>query len=275
MLLSDFAEYSLLNSSELSTERQKKAVLELQLNILQVEIHALDALTFVHQELDKYTSHGADHSWGIIDNLHDFLLKWNLKISPQEAYLLYYCAWFHDIGNLIDRENHHIESCKIIERIPDYLRLAGKNGNWLPQIQTIIKYHRSKTEFGEISEDIQFNKIKLLAAIFRLMDGIDIRSTRCPEIVYNIIKERLELNEVSNNKWIAHQLINTFVWNYNTLNIYLKKSDHCQFENYKDFFDKIIGKEMNEDILKINRVFNEFNLPDINLNIVETIQPSV
>jgi response regulator RpfG family c-di-GMP phosphodiesterase len=103
-------------------------------------------------------------------------------VTHKEISLLYLAAWFHDIGylhplSIHDRRIHGEMSVRMIHRDPHLAELLS--GDELQSLGEIIRAHDSHADLTSIRQVLPGIRIRLLAAIFQLMNATDIGTT-CP-----------------------------------------------------------------------------------------------
>lgn len=178
----------------------------------QLSFSVTPILQYIHRMIGEYTTHGVDHSENIERLCREIVEKCNAKTrkcntSSYEEYLLLASAWLHDIGNIWGRDDHNLNSCKIIDLLgPKYL--WGLDPNSIELIKWICFTHSSHDPIKEVPETIKVKgsvKLLFLSALFRLMDTSDIANRRAPLIVYELIKDKID--EDTDRHWTSHQAV--------------------------------------------------------------------
>lgn len=171
--------------------------------IISVQYYAEKFLRFVPRSIPNYPSHGVDHSKNIIELLDFFLENWSIGLSEKEVYLLYLAAWLHDVGIIINRDDHNNHSAAIISKSEYLSTQLGK------EIQTlvvwVVKAHSNKFEIETVPEEICEVRLRFISSIFRIMDACEIVYDKCPTEVYECIKD--QLNEENIGYWQGHMSI--------------------------------------------------------------------
>lgn len=169
----------------------------------QFELFSEKFLKFIPRTIPDYPSHGIDHSKNIISLLNKFIRNWHIKLSEQEAYLMYLGAWVHDIGCIVTRKSHNEISADIINKTPFFHSFLDKD--ILTLLQYVVKAHSSSYNIKSVSKECLDIRLQLICSIFRLMDACEIESAKCPKEVYAFIKGSLDRE--SKKYWRAHMNI--------------------------------------------------------------------
>lgn len=214
--------------------------------LLIVESYSLQFLKFLSREIPDYSSHGLDHSMNIIKNINAFILSWKIKLSQDEALLLYLAAWIHDIGCIKDRDNHHEISAQLmLNDNAVYETLGGKNALCL---KYLILAHRTRYSIEDVPNDYEGVRLRMICSIFRLMDACEICYMKCPKAVYDVIETTL--NDKSKGIWNAHMNIKDLTFKMPEIQILVNDINKCQF----------IIDDLNKEIITIEGTFRENHL---------------
>jgi hypothetical protein len=184
------------------------------------EQYANRLLPFIPRGLPVYQSHGINHSLALIRNINQIFRSPVLQVHPQEIFLLYLAAWFHDLGylhplSIHNRRTHPVISVEMIRK--DTIIRGLVRDEEMPILESIIRYHESHTDLMMIQETMPSLRTPLLAALFRIVDAVDIGTDRCPPEVYSLIEDGLD--EHSQKHWQAHQNIQECVIVYPVIRI--------------------------------------------------------
>lgn len=137
------------------------------------------------------TDHGTEHVKSVICHAADILSDNINKLNGYELYLLLIAIHFHDIGNILGRENHEKKIVDIIEKMGDKLQLdtlekelvtaiAMAHGGYLEdENKDTIRIVQPDTHYDGI-----FIRPQALAAILRFADEIsdDLRRSISPRM---------------------------------------------------------------------------------------------
>lgn len=216
--------------------------------VISVQYYAEKFLRFVPRSIPNYPSHGVDHSKNIIELLDDFLENWSIGLTEKEVYLLYLTAWLHDIGIIINRDDHNKHSADIINKSEYLSTQLGR------EIQTlvgwVVKAHSNKFEIGSVPEEICEVRLRFISSIFRLLDACEIVYDKCPTEVYECIKN--ELSEENMGYWQGHMSIIGITYKKPSILFYVTDIDKSMFliSHLKDEIESIkdIFMQNNTDI---------------------------
>jgi hypothetical protein len=225
--------------------------------IEQVQQYTSRLLPFIPRGLAVYQSHGILHSLNIIGSINRLITAPGMQITHTEAFLLYLAAWLHDLGYLhplsvYDRGMHAELSIEMISRDNTILNLVEKQE--LPILETIIRYHDTRTNLDIIREEIPSIRTPLLAAIFRIADAVDIGTDRCPPEVFMLIGDGL--NEHSRRHWQAHHNIINVTITYPVITIEVRDPEN-------PFFRRRIIAHLEEDCMSAGRVLKRYGLAPV------------
>lgn len=227
--------------------------------IKRAEQYGIKILPFIPRGLPVYQSHGISHSQAIIRNINQILKIPLLHLSELEVFHLYLAAWFHDIGylhplSIYNRSRHPELSVEMIRRDPVVQEVAG--GEDLLVLETITRFHDSRTDLSTIQEVTPRVRISLLAALFRLADAVDIGTDRCPPEVFILIEDGLD--EHSRRHWQAHQNIQEVVIAYPIINIMVH-----DLEN--PFFRRRIIPHLEDDCRNSGQILKKYEIDPFTL----------
>jgi len=192
--------------------------------IYNVEYYSEPFLIYLSRNIPDFSSHGTDHTLHIIDNLYEFITNWEIKLTQNETLLLYLAAWLHDIGCIKDRENHHLVSVEIF--LNDQNLVEALTPTYATCLKYIVKAHRARFPIEDVPKEHENIRLRMISAIFRLMDACEICYPKCPRQVYNIIKD--SLSDKSNNIWIAHMNILSLKFTKPEIKISVNDISKCQ-----------------------------------------------
>lgn len=129
-------------------------------------------LQFARAKLGEFTDHGPGH----VLRVKSFAtqLGYILALTGAEQHLLRAAALFHDVGNIIERERHHILSQETVEKLTSagQLPFSAREG---ALVGLLCRWHRKGYE-PDRQDEIQGQPIRtgLLASILRVADAMDI-----------------------------------------------------------------------------------------------------
>jgi len=161
--------------------------------LISVSKYAEGFLRFAPRTIRNYPSHGVDHSVSIIRMINDFTEKWGIKLSRTERFILYAAAWLHDIGCVKERSPHNTISVDILLRseiICDSFNSIDNDQLFI--LQDVIESHSSTYDISTVPVKRGAVRVRLICAIFRLIDGCEITNFKCPVAVFTEIKDDLK-----------------------------------------------------------------------------------
>jgi HD superfamily phosphodiesterase len=185
---------------------------EIEAKIGELSTSVLPILQYLPRRIGDHTNHGHDHSEEVERLLRTIVRRCNLhgggcNIQPIEQYLLFCAAWLHDIGNILGREGHGRNSCRIIDSLSPK-KIHGLMDDCVEMVKWIC-YTHSGANLEMVPLNMSFRgeplKIRYLAAVFRVADAADMGSRRAPSIVYGLIADKL--NEKSRRIWRSHNAV--------------------------------------------------------------------
>lgn len=214
--------------------------------ISEIELLARKILRFIPRGIPEFPSHGVDHSIQIIEHLDSFIDNWDLILSDEEIYLLYLGAWLHDIGNIVERDNHHIHSVDIINKNKFLGSLLGKKTQ--NQLEWIVKAHSSKHDIMKVPDEIDKIRLRFISSILRIIDACEINNTKCPMEVYDIIKKKMP----PDNKiyWEAHLSIISIVFEKPKIFFYVEDKKKSS----------ILTSKVIEEIINVESVLTNYKV---------------
>lgn len=229
---------------------------EFEAKINQIELFAEKFLRFVPRSIPDYPSHGVDHSKNIIEHLENLIEKWPIRLLDEEIYLLYLGAWLHDIGIIIDRNEHNLHSAYIINQTSIFENILGKETQNM--LMWIVKAHSSSFNMMEVPLEIRKIRLRFISSIFRILDACEIIYTKCPAEVYQLIEQKL--NPESKKYWESHMSILSV--DFNNPNIVFYVNDKNKSE--------LLVSHLIKEIESVREVFQFYGVTFPVVKVVET-----
>jgi hypothetical protein len=129
-------------------------------------------LQFARAKLGEFADHGPGHALRVKSFATQ--LGYLLGLTLPEQHLLRAAALFHDIGNIVDRQRHHLISQETVEKLTAAGQLPFSAGE-AALIGLVCRWHRKEYE-PERCDRLQDKPIRtgLLASILRVADAMDI-----------------------------------------------------------------------------------------------------
>jgi hypothetical protein len=137
---------------------------------------AVPILQFARAKLSEFVDHGPNHALRV--KTFATQLSYILGLTDVERHLLRVAALFHDIGNVVDRTEHHVFSQKTVEQ----LYAAGKLPFSMEEAELIAllcRWHRREYDPNQ-TDRLRGQPVRtgLIASILRVADAIDIDQRR-------------------------------------------------------------------------------------------------
>ncbi|MGE5556721.1 MAG: hypothetical protein ACM3UY_10780 [Methanocella sp.] len=256
-----YAEISNLIDTNL-TEQHKVKIQETVSFVRQV-------LGFLPRAVPDYTDHGIQHSLNLMTIFNNYSLnisKLGYTFTEQENYLLTLAIWIHDIGLLITKEEekskHNENSIKVMES-HEFTMLEDILGKDVFRcLKYVVKFHSSHTDLNLVPkhEIIPNVRLRLICAVFRLLDGCDITSARTTRVLYNLLAANGLLKADSIPFWKAHLSISSAVFQGNDLIV------DC--DNLEDA--KLLTSHLEKDLVPINKILSEEKFPEFKFSVVQS-----
>jgi hypothetical protein len=189
---------------------------------------------WIGDQIPETVEHTRGHSCRLIELARDLLRLTSLDLSGPELYCLIAAIWLHDIGHTalisgaltkgenhfplylfpsLVREFHNVLSSELIEAEQDL------DKDLKPVVVALSTYHRNKMPLYEGQDsfkrepfsievkpleetnltgtDIGINRVMLLAALLRFLDGCDVQADRIIDQNYKKAREKRTNNEIA------------------------------------------------------------------------------
>lgn len=133
-------------------------------------------LQFARAKMSEFADHGPNH----VLRVKSFVtqLGYVLGLTETEQHLLRAAALFHDVGNVMEREHHHIISQETVERLAEsgLLPFSVKEAEL---VGLICRWHRGEYDPDRCDElHGELLRTGFLASILRVADAMDIDHRR-------------------------------------------------------------------------------------------------
>jgi exopolyphosphatase / guanosine-5'-triphosphate,3'-diphosphate pyrophosphatase len=139
-------------------------------------ITAIPILQFARARMSEFADHGPSHALRVKSFATQ--LGYVLGLTESERQLLRVAALFHDIGNIVERDRHHIISQETVQRLAasGALPFAPKE---IELIGLLCRWHRRDYD-PERVDTLRGEAVRtgLVASILRVADAMDIDSRR-------------------------------------------------------------------------------------------------
>jgi hypothetical protein len=137
---------------------------------------AIPMLQFVRAKLSQFSDHGPNHALRVKSFATQ--LGYVMGLTPRERFLLRTASLFHDIGNVIEREQHHTISQETVVNLAQNGELPFDSKE-AQIIGLLCRWHRREYDPDQVDR-LQGEKIRtgLLASVLRVADAMDIDHRR-------------------------------------------------------------------------------------------------
>lgn len=232
--------------------------------LISIETYAEGFLRFVPREIRNFPSHGIDHSFQIIHLINEFKFKWNLNLTKNEQFILYLAAWLHDIGRIRNNDGPHSEkSVEILLKSEILCNLLNNiHEDILICLCHVIKSHSSAYKISKVPEYQGNIRVRLISAIFRLLDACEVTNLKCPQWVFEEIKDTFvdengNVDVVAIQFWESHMNIKGLSFERPLITIVINKEN-------REKTQKVIGR-LKKEIRSIHKVFsdNKIEVPKV------------
>lgn len=137
---------------------------------------ALPILQFARAKMSEFSDHGPGH----VLRVKSFATQLGsvIGLSEKEQHLLRAAAVFHDVGNVLDRDRHHIISQETVQRLTASGELPFSNQE-AELVGILCRWHRRGYDPERIDQ-IRDEAVRtgLLASVLRVSDAMDIDHRR-------------------------------------------------------------------------------------------------
>lgn len=137
---------------------------------------AIPMLQFARAKLSEFADHGPSHVLRV--KAFATQMAYVMGLTAPERHLLRAAALFHDIGNVVDRDRHHIISQETVEKLAAENELPFTSQE-AKLIGLLCRWHRREYDPGQV-DLLRDQPIRtgLAASILRVCDAMDIDHRR-------------------------------------------------------------------------------------------------
>ena len=225
---------------------------ENKLKVVQIETIITPTLDYLQVGIPEYTTHGRAHSANLVEIVDTLSEK--IHFSEAELFILYCSSWLHDIGCIKDRVNHNEKTIEILNQHLIFENYVTSRA--YPLIKNVILAHSSN--YNKIDEipllatlfSENDTRLRLISALFRLIDGCDITTSRVDVLLYNIKKGDLP----TENKlhWDAHREIQNIV--FDTENKVIRVYTEGDIDNF-------LIDHLEEEYNSVSNILKDHDIP--------------
>ena len=260
-------------------------------------------LNIIEQEAEKlwkkgefyhvyYTLHGLDHSNYVIEILEKLIDGLNSEdnLNETEIFCLLSAALLHDVGMLykypedveraakisklkkrpysvqdLIRDEHHIRSGRYIIEHAEGLKLDHREAEY---IRLIVEGHRQiKLELDEYNDQViglKSVRVRLLSALLRLADELDLLPERAPGTLYDILKNNMP--DYSRIHWLKHYYTSGLLIETSESEKGRKRTSievHCQYPNEevgRKITEVLISNPIEETLSEVRVILLDYGL---------------
>ena len=243
-----------------------------------------------------YTLHGMDHYSAVISVLNKLVdgIDPDSELTIHEIFYLLASVYLHDVGMLIShtededkakaistqkkkpftkedliREAHHLRSGKyVIEHAGD-LKLDHVE---VRCVKSICEGHRvvklDTADYDDKIIDNEYIRVRLLAALLRFSDELDVSYKRAPKELMDVLKE--DMSDYSLLQWLKHYYtsgvgITSQQSSGKRRTIIEIQTQHPNRERGRKITEELIFKPIEESLRSVDRILLEYGL-NITLN---------
>ena len=226
------------------------------LDLLTAESNARTILPYSQRSNPNLTLHDAAHSLrviAIINSIIDVIKNNGGTLSRTEIRILYFSAWYHDIGIILSENeygpgehkyNHAQLSVKILRAFPEeYFKTTSEDRDrFIDAVCRTILSHRHGTEDVPATFRIHEEtvRLRLVSAILCLADLCDISSRRAPKMVYDLLSNELNMNPLDGEEirhWVAN-IATTIDFNVRYQTIFIRFESRLKCKVILDSMEK-------------------------------------
>ena len=240
---------------------------ELKNDLKKIKEALKPTLMFIPRGLKDYTDHGITHSNRVEKIISQIIKLCNksknkeCKFNSTEEFLLYSTAYVHDIGCIIERDDHakisgdiiekYLSKYEIFEGIESFLVQIAKAHSGDPN-ETILKI--PDKQFKVKDEKV---KLRYISAVFRLADACDIDIERCPDLVLKILEPTMSSD--SKKYWEGHRDVINLEFDHDNERILILVKDKKT--------TKLIIDDLKKNIDDVKNVLEKYKFPFLNVDV--------
>ena len=222
-----------------------------------------------------FTAHGIPHLKNVMKHVNILtkdLMETERKLNQYEIFVLCSAVWLHDIGMLVKKEEgedhesvrkvHHIRSEEFIKKNREKLLLTDDN-LYIP-VGLVSKGHRKVDLNAPEYEDGFFGdniRIRLLSAILRISDELDVGHTRAPDWVRKALGSKFSKENLFH--WIKHKFVQGvkpeyYIDAYGSKTIVMNVETNLSKEDYSEkIIQPFVVSPILEELRKIEGILNK------------------
>jgi hypothetical protein len=188
--------------------------------------------------------------------INSFPDEWGIKLTRTERFILYAAAWLHDIGCVKERTPHNTISVDILMNSESICNSFNSiDSDLLFILQNVIESHSSSFDIMTVPAKRGAVRVRLICAIFRLLDACEITNFKCPALVYAEIRDDLRNDDDS----VDTDAIEFWEGHMNIKDLGFFKPEIVVLVNQARKSRKITDRLVNE-IMSVQEIFRENGL---------------
>ncbi len=267
---------------------------ESRLDIIKKHSETMWKKDTVHHK--HYTLHGMDHYSAVISVLNKLVdgIDPDSELTIHEIFYLLASVYLHDVGMLIShtededkakaistqkkkpftkedliRDEHHLRSGKYVREHAGDLKLDHVEAGC---VKSICEGHRAvkldTTDYDDKIIDNEYIRVRLLAALLRFSDELDVSYKRAPKELMDVLKE--DMSDYSLLQWLKHYYTSgvgiTFQQSNRKRRTVIEiQTQHPNRERGRKITEELIFKPIEESLRSVDRILLEYGL-NITLN---------
>lgn len=247
----------------------KKSLAELGLKeeyqsiVLMTRAYVEHILNFLPISIHDFTDHGMLHSNNLLKLFGKFAKNIRgFSFSQEEKLLICLAIYVHDVGCIIGRPEHNMKSAKLIMKHSSFSYLQSQIGSDLLNcLKCVILSHSSIYDLQKIQKEPIHDEVNLrvICAVFRLLDGCEISSARVSKPLYDILISYNKIRSDRRKYWDAHRSIIGIVFRDKRIII--------DSENLGK--TRLVSNHLKRDLQEINKIFKEEKLPQLTVELIK------
>ena len=222
-----------------------------------------------------YNDHGKDHFERIENNYFNMIEASGIDLSCCEIYLALLSIWFHDIGLWLGRQdgespedarkNHHERVKYVIEKLVEKSQISKMDNSEETILVAICGGHSRKINLEDIAKDSSLNgeniKPRLLSAILRIADSLDIDHRRAPETIFELFDEVIPIK--SKEHWDKHTFVNAVEFNRTYASIDIVTTFGYKLEELIEQYKLVhwVQEEIKNELQSVKSIFDDYRMP--------------
>lgn len=230
-----------------------------------------------------FNDHGYDHLERIEKNFFDLVSTARIKLTCCETYLALLSIWFHDIGLFLGRRKgetaedarkyHHERVKDVIKGLVDANLIPAMSTAEEVTLTSICEGHSRKVDLNTIPVSVPLKgetvRPRLLSALLRISDALDIDNRRAPEAIFELFEDFIQTESLKH--WKKHQHISGIKFNkiHAAIEIYVNFDE--SLENFVEQYLLVnwVKEEIKSELDTVREIFDQNSIPFHNVYLVD------